>query len=43
MVAEYKNKREKFQVAKWQATDEQRPVREIERLMDVALFLRIQD
>ena len=42
MVAEYKSKREKFQVAKRQASDEQKPVREMERIMDVELFLRIQ-
>ena len=43
MVAEYKSKREKFQATKQQAADEQRPVREMERIMDVDLFLRIQD
>ena len=43
MVTEYKSKREKFQAAKQQAADEQRPVREMERIMDVELFLRIQD
>ena len=43
MVAEYKSKWEKFQAAKWQATDEQKPVREMERVMDVELFLGIQD
>ena len=43
MVAEYKNKREKFQATKWQAANEWRPVREMERIMDVELFLRIQD
>ena len=43
MVEEYKSKREKFQTIKWQAADEQKPVREMERIMDVELFLRIQD
>ena len=42
MVVKYKCKREKFQVTKWWATDEQRTVREMERIMDVELFLRIQ-
>ena len=42
MVVEYKSKREKFQVTRQQATDEQRPVREMERIMDVELFLGIQ-
>ena len=43
MVAEYKSKQEKFQAAKWWAADEWRLVREMERVMDVELFLRIQD
>ena len=43
MVVEYKSKRERFQAAKWQATDEWKPVRKMERIMDVELFLRIQD
>ena len=43
MLTEYKSKREKFQTAKQWATDEQKPVREMERIMDVKLFLRIQD
>ena len=38
MVAEYKSKWEKFQ-----ATDEQKLVREMERIMDMELFLGIQD
>ena len=42
MVVKYRCKREKFQVAKQQATGEQRPVREMERIMDVELFLGIQ-
>ena len=41
MVVEYKSKREKFQATKWQATDEWKPVREMERIMDVELFLGI--
>ena len=43
MVAEYKSKREKFQATKWQAANEWKLVREMERIMDVELFLRIQD
>ena len=43
MVAEYKSKREKFQATKGWAPDEQKPVREMERIMDVELFLGIQD
>ena len=43
MVAEYKSKWEKFQAAKWWATDEWKPVKEMERIMDMELFLGIQD
>ena len=43
LVAGYQNKQEKFQVAKLWATDEQKPVREMERIMDVELFLGLQD
>ena len=43
MVAKYESKWEKFQAAKRQATDEQKLVREMERVMDVELFLGIQD
>ena len=43
MVAEYQSKREKFQAAKQQATDEWKSMREMERVMDVELFLGIQD
>ena len=39
MVKKYGSKREKFQVTKWQATDEWRPVWEMEWVMDVELFL----
>ena len=42
MVAEYKSKREKFQVTKRQAADERKLVREMERIVDVELFLKIQ-
>ena len=42
MVKKYGSKREKFQVAKWWAADEQRPVWEMERVMDVELFLEGQ-
>ena len=43
MVPEYKSKRERFQATKQQAADEQKLVREMERVMDVELFLRLQD
>ena len=43
MVARYRSKRQKFQAAKQWATDEQKSVREMERVMDVELFLGIQD
>ena len=43
MVGKCKSKQEKFQVTKWQAADEQKPVREMERVMDVELFLGLQD
>ena len=43
MVVRYKSKWEKFQATKLQATDEQKPVRDMERIMDVKLFLGIQD
>ena len=42
MVKKYGSKREKFQVAKQQATDEHRPVQEMEQVMDVELFLEGQ-
>ena len=38
MFNKYGSKREKFQVVKWQAADEWRPVREMEQVMDVELF-----
>ena len=43
MVVKYKSKQEKFQAAKWQVTEEWKSVREMERIMDVELFLRTQD
>ena len=43
MVARYQNKREKFQVAKRQSAEEQRLVCELERAMDVDLFLEAQN
>ena len=43
MVVRYHCKWEKFQVAKWWSTDEHQPVWEMERVMDVELFLGIQD
>ena len=42
MVERYICKREKFQAAKWQAASEWRLVQEMERIMDVELFLGIQ-
>ena len=42
MVAKYRSKREEFQVTKWWAANEWRPVREMERIMAVELFLGIQ-
>ena len=41
MVARYHNKWEKFQVAKWQSATEWKLVQEMERVMDVELFLGI--
>ena len=43
MVVKYRNKQEKFQEAKRQSTDEQRPVQETERVMDIELFLGLQE
>ena len=43
MVTRYRSKWEKFQAAKQQATDEQKSVREMERVIDMELFLGIQD
>ena len=43
MVAEYKSKWERFQATKWWATDGWKPVREMERVMDMELFLGVQD
>ena len=43
MVTRYGSKWEKFQVAKQRAADEQRPVRETKRVMDVELFLGLQE
>ena len=42
MAKKYGSKREKFQVTKWWAADEQRPVQEMEQIMDVELFLESQ-
>ena len=42
MVAKYHNKQEKFQEAKWRSAVELRPVHELERAMDMDLFLEIQ-
>ena len=43
MVTRYRSKQEKFQAAKLRATDEQRLVGETERVMDIELFLGLQD
>ena len=43
MVAKYHSKWEKSQEAKWRSAVEQRPVHELEKVMDVDLFLEIQD
>ena len=42
MVSWYISKREKFQMAKKRSTEECRPVRELERVMDMELFLELQ-
>ena len=42
MVVKYRSKWEKSQEAKQRSAVEQRPVRELERAMDVDLFLEIQ-
>ena len=42
MVARYHSKREKFQMAKQQSAEEQRPVHELEWAIDVDLFLELQ-
>ena len=43
MVARYCNNWEKFQVPKWPSIEERRPVHELEQVMDVDLFLEIQN
>ena len=43
MVAKYHSKREKSQEAKQRSAVEQRPVCKLERVMDVDLFLEVQD
>ena len=42
LVAKYGCKREKSQEAKWRSTEEQKPVCEMERALDVDLFLEAQ-
>ena len=42
LVAKYGCKREKSQEAKWRATEEWRPVCEMERAVDMDLFLEAQ-
>ena len=42
MVAKYHSKWDKSQEAKWRSAVEQRPVCELERVMDVDLFLEVQ-
>ena len=43
LVAKYGCKREKSQEAKWRSAEERRPMHEIERAMEVDLFLGAQD
>ena len=43
LVAKYGCKQEKLQEAKWRSAEEQRPMREMERVMDVDFFLGAQD
>ena len=43
MVANYGCKREKSQEAKWRSDEEQKPMREMERAVDVNLFLEAQE
>ena len=43
LVATYGCKSEKLQEAKWRSAEEQRPVHEMERAMDMDLFLGAQD
>ena len=43
LVAKYGCRRKKSQEAKWRSTEEQRPVREMERALDVDLFLEAQE
>ena len=42
LVAKYGCKQEKSQEAKWRSTEEQRPMCEMERAVDVDLFLGAQ-
>ena len=42
MVVKYRSKQEKSQEAKWRSTVEQRLVHELQRVMDVDLFLEMQ-
>ena len=43
MVAKYGCKREKSREAKWRSTEEQKPMQEMERAVDVDLFLEAQE
>ena len=43
LVTKYGCKREESQEAKWRSAEEQRPVRKMERALDVDLFLGAQD
>ena len=43
LVTKYGCKREKSQEAKWRSAEEQRPICEMERALDVDLFLGAQD
>ena len=43
LVTKYGCKREKSQEAKWRSTEEQKPMHEMERALDVDLFLEAQE
>ena len=43
LVAKYGCKREKSQEAKWRSAEERRPIHEMERAVDVDLFLEAQN
>ena len=43
LVVKYKCKRERSQEAKWRSAEERRPVHEMERAVDMDLFLEAQE